>query len=145
MPNIEDILRKAMEEGKFDNLRGKGKPLHLDNTNPHADPDWELAYGMLKDAGYSLPWIETRKGIEAEIEAARKDLKLAWEVYQEEYSQSGITPYVLAEWDRARQAFHKKLDALNQRIRNYNLDVPAVRFQRPTLNFESEIEKITKG
>ncbi len=145
MPNVEDILRKAMQEGKFDNLRGKGKPLHLDNANPHADPEWELAYGMLKDAGYSLPWIETMKSIETEVAAARKDLQLAWEVYQEGFSQAGVTPFLLAQWDRAKQAFRTKLDALNLRIRDYNLDVPAVRFQRPALNFEQEVEKITHG
>ena len=143
MPNVEDILRKAMEEGKFDNLRGKGKPLHLDNTNPHADPEWELAYGMLKDAGYSLPWIETMKGIETELEVARKDIRLAYQVYQEGFSRAGVTPFLLAEWDRAKQAFRTKLEALNQRIRDYNLDVPNVRFQRPALNFEQEIQKVT--
>jgi DnaJ family protein C protein 28 len=143
MPNIEDILRKAMEEGKFDNLRGKGKPLHLDNTNPHADPDWELAYGMIKDAGYSLPWIETIRGIEKDLEAARKDLNLAWQVYQEGFSRAGVTSFLLDEWERARQAFRTKLNALNQRIRDYNLDVPAVRFQRPALNIDQEIQKIT--
>ena len=143
MPNIEDILRKAMEEGKFDNLRGKGKPLHLNNSNPHADPDWELAYGIIKDAGFSLPWIETMKSIETELEAARKDLHLAWQVYQEGFSRAGMTSFLLEEWDRARQAFRTRLTALNLRIRDYNLDVPNVRFQRPALNVEQEIQNIT--
>ena len=67
-----------MADGKFDNLPGKGKPLHLDETNPHADPEWELAYRMLKESGYSLPWIETIREIEKDIEAARRDLQRAW-------------------------------------------------------------------
>ena len=73
MPNIEEHLRKAIEEGKFDNLPGKGKPLHLDEANPHADPEWELAYHMLKECGFSLPWIETIHEIEKDIDAARKE------------------------------------------------------------------------
>ena len=141
MPNIEEHLRKAMAEGKFDNLPGKGKPLHLDGANPHADPDWELAYRMLKDSGFSLPWIETIREIEQDLEAARKDLRLAWEWYQS--SQTGSTPASVssAEWERSQQAFKEKLFSLNKRIRDYNLQVPNARFQRPVLNFNQELEK----
>ncbi len=143
MPNIEDLMRKAMADGKFDNLPGKGKPLHLDESNPHADPEWELAYRMLKESGYSLPWIETIREIEKDIDVALKELQRAWkwriiylsaEVPEEKASE---------EWERSQKAFKDKLTALNKRIRDYNLQVPNVRFQRPALNFEREIEKIT--
>jgi hypothetical protein len=50
-----------------------------------------------------------------------------------------------AEWVRALEAFKDKLPALNQRIRDYNLEVPNVRFQRPVLRYEQELEKITTG
>lgn len=143
MPNIEELLRKAMQDGKFDNLPGKGKPIHLEDANPHSDPGWELAYGILKEAGYSLPWIETRREIEADIEAARKDLRLAWEVHRDAYAQSPSTNHITADWERSQQSFRDKLIAINKRIRDYNLDVPNARFQRPVLNFEREIKKIT--
>lgn len=143
MPNIEDQLRKAMADGKFDNLPGKGKPLHLDENNPHAAPEWELAYHILKDGGYSLPWIETIREIENDIEAARKDLLLAWEWRQAAFAESRPASYVSAEWERALQAFKDKLSVLNKRIRDYNLEVPNARFQRPVLNFEQELHKIT--
>lgn len=143
MPNIEEHLKKAMAEGKFDNLPGKGKPLHLDESNPHADPEWELAYKMLKDSGYSLPWIEEIREIEGEIEVARKDLQLAWELRQEAPSGSQAGSYSAAEWNRALSSFKEKLTVLNKRIRDYNLQVPNARFQRPGLNLEREIEKIT--
>ena len=55
--SIEEIIRQAMQEGKFDDLPGKGKPLNLDQ-NPHQDPDWRVAHHLLKSAGFSLPWIE---------------------------------------------------------------------------------------
>jgi hypothetical protein len=47
------------------------------------------------------------------------------------------------EWERAIKAFKAKLATLNQRIRDYNLEVPAARFQRPVLNYEHELQKIT--
>ncbi len=143
MPNIEELLRKAMAEGKFDNLPGKGKPLHLDETNPHADPEWELAYRMLKESGYSLPWIEIIREIEKDIDLARKDLQIAWQVHEDALPGSRSDNNVLAEWSRAEAGFKDKLTALNKRIRDYNLQVPSMRFQRPGLNFERELEKIT--
>jgi hypothetical protein len=47
------------------------------------------------------------------------------------------------EWERATKAFKAKIATLNQRIRDYNLEVPAARFQRPVLNYERELLKIT--
>jgi DnaJ family protein C protein 28 len=143
MPNIEDHLRKAMAEGKFDNLPGKGKPLHMDESNPHANPEWELAYHMLKENGYSLPWIENIRDIEQDIEAARKDLQITWEWHQAAISKSMPRSFPNDEWECALKAFKTKLASLNQRIRDYNLEVPASRFQRPALNYERELLKIT--
>jgi DnaJ family protein C protein 28 len=143
MPNIEEQLRKAIEDGKFDNLPGKGKPLHLDETNPHADPEWELAYHMLKDSGFSLPWIETIREIEKDVELARKELQRAWKWRIIYFSADVPDEKASVEWERSQQAFKEQLTALNKRIRDYNLIVPNVRFQRPALNFEQELKKIT--
>lgn len=51
MPNIDETIRKAMEEGAFDNLRGTGKPLSIED-NPFVDPSWQLAYHLLKENGF---------------------------------------------------------------------------------------------
>lgn len=145
MPNVEEHLRRAIEEGKFDDLPGKGKPLNLDELNPHADGDWELAYHILKEGGYSLPWIETIREIEKDIDAARKELQRAWNWRIIYLSADVPDEKASVEWERALEAFKKKLPVLNQRIRDYNLEVPNLRFQRPGLNFENEIEKIKNG
>jgi DnaJ family protein C protein 28 len=143
MPNIEELLQKAMAEGKFDNLPGKGKPLHLDQTNPHADPAWELAYRMLKEAGYSLPWIEEFKEIETELELARNDLRLVREGYQTGYAQLSASGAREVEWERAQAVFQDKINLINKRIRTINLQVPNPRFQRPVLDPDMEFLKIT--
>jgi DnaJ homolog subfamily C member 28 len=145
MPNIEELLRKAMAEGKFDNLPGKGKPLHLDENNPHVDSDWELAYHILKEGGYSLPWIETLHEIENDIENARQDLRHLWNWRQAALFASQPVSNISDEWERALELFNNRFDALNKRIRLYNLEVPNARFQRPILNFEHEIQKITSN
>jgi hypothetical protein len=143
MPNIEEHIRKAMAEGKFDDLLGKGKPLHLEVANPHADPEWELAYRMLKDSGFSLSWIETIREIEQDIDVARKDLQIAWDAHQSSQSASARNSNPSGDWERSQSSFKEKLTLLNKRIRDYNLQVPNTRFQRPVLNFELELKKIT--
>jgi DnaJ family protein C protein 28 len=142
MPNIEELMRRAMEEGKFDNLPGKGKPLHLDHENPYADPEWELAFRMLKDAGYSLPWIETLRDIENDLESARQELRVAYEGYQVRVSGSSPVGNATVDWERSQSTFKEKLDALNKRIRLFNLQVPSPRFQRPMLRFDQELQKL---
>ena len=42
MPDIEEEISRAMREGKFSNLAGKGKPLRLEDDQ-FADPEWRLA------------------------------------------------------------------------------------------------------
>ena len=56
---IDDIINEARDDGKFDNLTGEGKPLDLEE-NPYAD-DKQLAYKLLKDNDFTLPWIDERK------------------------------------------------------------------------------------
>lgn len=145
MPNVEEQLRKAIEEGKFKDLPGKGKPLHLEEANPHTDPEWELAFHMLKEAGYSLPWIEEIKEIEVDLEAARKDLQRAWKWRLIYLSASVPDEKASAEWLPALEVFIERLSSLNKRIRDYNLQVPNARFQRPILNYEREVKKITSN
>jgi DnaJ homolog subfamily C member 28 len=138
MPNIEDHIRKAIEEGMFDDLPGKGKPIHWDE-NPLVEPDWQLAFRMLRNAGFALPWMETRKEIEARLEAARQSLKHAWEWRQTALAGGERPAYVESEWQRALGIFREQIAEINHRIFDYNLEVPLPRFQRPPLDAEGEI------
>ena len=148
MPNIEDLIQRAIQEGKFSDLPGKGKPLRLDD-NPHADPDWQLAYHLLKENGFSLPWLELRQELEKEIEAARQSLKQAWEWRQSApVDQPPVekppppTAEPEAEFQRALRVFGEQIARINQRIFDYNLQTPADRFQMLKLNLEQEIKQI---
>ena len=142
--NIEDHIRRAMEEGKFDNLPGNGKPLEMDE-NAFEDPEWRLANKVLKDGGYSLPWIETRREIEASLETARAALKRAWAWRQDGLAQKQPDPRAEGEWQRAKNAFREHLAAINKRIFHYNLETPSPRFQRLPVDAQREIEALQKG
>lgn len=142
MPDIEEHIRKAIADGKFDDLPGKGKPLRMDE-NPHEDEDWRLAYHILREGGFSLPWIETIREIEADIEQARAALRRTWEWRASALAQNQPHAQVQAEWQSAVESFSDKVTQLNKRIRDYNLETPASRFQRPMLNLEREIKALT--
>lgn len=141
MPNIDDLIRKAMEDGQFDDLKGKGKPLDL-NDNPHEDPAWRLAHHVLKNSGYSLPWIQARQEIGIEAEALLENLQRAWKWRVNELERKQPYDLVEGEWLRATTRFEQAVEKLNQRIRMYNLQVPSERFQLMPLNANREIEKV---
>ncbi len=140
MRSIEELIRQAMAEGKFDDLPGKGKPLKLDE-NPFEDPEWRMAYQMLRNSGFTLPWIEVRSEILNDLHAARQALKRTHAWYTA-YRPEARPPFAQAEWDRAVTAFQDKLAALNQRILSYNISVPSDRFQLPLIKANQELEKI---
>lgn len=140
--SIDEIIRRAMEAGHFDNLPGKGKPLNLED-NPFEDPTWRMAHHVLRSGGFTLPWIETLREIESNLEEARRTLRRVWSWRETSLSQGKDFQWVDAEWRRAVGVFREQILALNKRIQSYNLEVPNDRFQRQLINVEGELEKIT--
>jgi DnaJ family protein C protein 28 len=138
---IDEIIRRAMEEGQFDDLPGKGKPLRLDE-DPNADSAWRMAYHALKSSGYSLPWIEMRQEIETDLEAARSGLRRTRGWRAKELERGADPGPAEAEWGRAQGNFREMAAELNKRIRSYNLEAPSARFQRGLIDAEREIERV---
>jgi len=128
----DEFIKRAMQDGAFDNLAGKGQPLKLDE-NPHEPAEWRTAYSMLRSNGYSLPWLELRKEIEEAIERARSAARSAWQTGDFEF------------WEKKKAVFQQRIDALNQRIFQYNLQAPSPQFHRQPLNPAYEINVIQSG
>jgi DnaJ family protein C protein 28 len=143
MADIEEHIRKAIDEGKFENLPGQGKPLKLED-NSLEDPEWRLAYHVLREGGFSLPWIEMRREIDEEIETSRQALRRAWEWRQEMLvERKWAYTLVEEEWRRVVKTFEQKIDKINKRILDYNLQTPAQSLQLMNLRLSDEIEKAT--
>lgn len=139
--NIDEIIRKAMEEGAFDNLRGEGKPLDL-SENPHVDPSWQMAYHLLKENGFLPAFIELRQAIETELAAARTALVRSW-VWRQQALEAGEDSLMVDdEWIKARDAFSETVAELNKRIDTYNLQVPSAQLQRAKISLETELKII---
>lgn len=145
MPNfsIEEIIRQAIEEGEFDDLPGKGKPLQIEQ-NPHQDPDWRATHHILKSSGFTLPWIESLREIKANLLQAQDRLLRVWSWRQDQQDHTFQTEFIESEWMKASENFQERIASINNQIRTYNLEVPNDRFQLPLVNASQEIEKVIR-
>src|SRR5437588_12091176 len=69
----ERKIREAMAEGAFENLRGKGRPLDLEE-DPYEDPSLRMAHRLLRNNGFAPAWVEEAKDLERAIGDACRDL-----------------------------------------------------------------------
>lgn len=143
---VERKIQEALRDGAFDNLPGKGQPLNLEE-NPFEDPSMRTAHRMLRNNGFTLPWIEERKEIDADADAARAALARGWARHAE--AQARRRPSLTAQeeesWQKELSAFRRRIVDLNRRIANYNLKAPSASFQRLPLDAEREIRNVTQG
>lgn len=119
---MDELIEEAMRNGEFDNLSGRGKPLNLSKNL--FGQETELAYGLLKNNDYTLPWIAQRREILEEIERFREGLKEMWGQYSAEYQvsqdeltraalEAGWRHYLNIEVEAAIQRFNKKIADVN--------------------------------
>ncbi|CAJ1968800.1 unnamed protein product [Sphenostylis stenocarpa] len=125
---VEQRIWHSMEEGQFENLPGKGKPLKLD-TNPHADPAEDTLYRILSKNGCAPEWVELNKEIRSKISEWRMSLKKAWA-----NKCSGDH----SEWVESSENLKSQLREINDKVFRYNLIVPFGR-QMFGLKWEKEL------
>lgn len=58
---VEERIKKAVDEGEFDNLPGQGKPLDFTDELPGLSSELKMAYKVLKNAGYLDESVEENK------------------------------------------------------------------------------------
>lgn len=85
MLNFEIIaerrIKQAMEEGAFENIEGKGKPLVFEDDSM-IPPDLRMAYKILKNAGFVPPAVQNEREIQNTL-----DLLEDLDDEQERYAQ----------------------------------------------------------
>jgi DnaJ family protein C protein 28 len=149
---IDQQIREAQERGAFDDLPGKGKPLDL-ALNPYAQ-DREMAFKILKDAGYAPEWIELDKAVRGRLERARatlirrrewRDARLGELATCSDRWSEAERERCLASWQEAIAAFEGEVAAINKEIAELNLKVPGSRFQRSKVDATREVARIEGG
>ena len=138
----EEVIEEAMRSGAFDDLPGRGKPLKLLN-NPYA-PGTELAYQLLRDNQYTLPWISERTSLLARIESLRAEISASWTAYHAEYRASSDDSLHLAvaqEWQQQLLLWAELIADLNKEIATLNLKQPAGQLEILKLSFTAELAR----
>ena len=131
---VERRIQEAMANGVFDDLPGAGQPLSL-IRNPYLDPSLELAYGLLKNNGYTPEWIARDKEIREELEAVRARLRAAWAQHQARPADQTVGGAALAR-------FEETISQLNRKIDDFNLMVPVSRCQRVRVRLADELRRL---
>ncbi|KAK5836357.1 DnaJ subfamily C member 28 [Gossypium arboreum] len=129
---VEQRIWHSMEEGQFENLAGKGKPLNL-NTNPHADPAEDTLYRILSKNGCAPEWVELNKEIRNKVSEWRVALKKAW--------TSKCNGNDEEKWIERCESLKKQLRDINDKVFRYNLIVPFGR-QMFGLKWEKEVARL---
>jgi len=132
---IDRQIKKAQEEGTFDNLRGKGKPLtHLD-TDP--------LNNVLQAQGFSARWVELDHEIRQRTEVAEQAVKRTYEWVMQTWSGGSASPqFAQDEWHKARRIFRDRIAEINELIKTYNLQVPPTIGQKFLLKEEEDLRQL---
>jgi hypothetical protein len=126
----ERLIREAQERGEFSHLPLHGKPLP-DTRNPYAG-DWELAYGMLKNAHVAPAWIESDKEVRSMRDRRDALLDLA--------RRSG--PLAASRLERELQAV---VVAHNRAVEAVNAEAPGTRQHRRPMDLEAELRALREA
>jgi len=126
---VDRQIREAMEEGKFDDLPHRGRPLPNDD-NPYA-ADWALAYHVLRNAGGAPPWIEADKEVRELLD--RRDALLGRAA-----ARGTTTPFVRS---RDVAALEELVALINAAIARVNAEAPTARQHRRPLVLADEIAR----
>lgn len=140
--SILDILAdqriaEAVAEGKLDNLPGKGKPLKLEEDNPHAPREMRALFRMLKQAGIVPGWVQQAKelvSLDAEIERVQTAMFRMHAQFTEELvliPSPALTARAKQWHAEQRQTFVDLVKRRGHMFRSYDANAP-VRANRST-------------
>lgn len=138
---VEEILAEAHARGDFDNLPGKGKPLHLDDDRYAGDR--ALAYRLLKHNNVAPPEIERGREIDAEL--ARAEELLATLRRRRDALLGGKAAPSAAERrmynllrDKTEAQYQESLRGIKSKTLSLNILAPAA-LHRPILPIEAKL------
>lgn len=141
---IDDLIEEGREQGVFDNLPGKGKPLNLKRSR--FAPEKELAHGLLKQNDLKPAWIMARSDLTAQIDSLRADIHRKWNLYEREYrlgQGEGQRSALVIAWDDACLKWTEVITELNRQINDFNLKRPSDNLELFKLSLDNELERIS--
>lgn len=137
---IDRVIEEALKAGKFENLPGKGKPLALDK-NPYAG-EQALAFELLQNNDYTLPWIAERNELLEAVARFREELALAWQRHRRRLHTADPTQEPAQRaWNVHLNEQEEALATLNKKIERANLNIPVTQLELLKLNLDRELAR----
>lgn len=115
----ERAIQQAAQEGAFERLAGRGRPIDLD-SRPSLEGEEALAAKVMKNAGVLPEWLEEEQRLRARMEALRAWLR------------------------DGREGVEAECQAINAQIKLYNLRCPP-QLQKPLLSLQAEREAVARS
>ncbi len=136
----QSLVEEQIAKIDWSTVQGKGKPLNLER-NPYLDESDELAHSLLRNAGFTLPWIEDSRKIDADVAAARASLARAHASYLEARDAEMCSGHQWIEgaWLAAVREFRQEAARVNREIRDFNLKAPSAHLHKFTLRIDEEL------
>lgn len=141
---VSKRIEEAMRRGEFDNLRGHGKPMPIDN-DPFVPEEQQLVNRILKNNDLTPDWIADRKELFQGIDAWRAEFQRiageahkAWLTATTDERRAQVQQrweYWLAQWD------HEIIE-WNKRIGLFNLKQPIRHLEVYKLLLNEELQKV---
>ncbi len=142
----ETKILEGIEEGKFDNLEGMGKPLNLgeDSSLPL---DVRMANKVLKNAGVLPEWIQVRHEITSEREEIERYRERVFAENPKRRARLKGLPTdhaavrQFAEWhSRCRDAYLRRLKRCNSSILKFSILAPSTAAPFHGIKVDAEME-----
>lgn len=127
---VEQRIQEGMEQGLFDNLRGMGKPLNLDEDQFVPD-EMKMAFRLLRSNGLAPLWVELNKEI-------REDIARMVRMREHVHSRADLNAI---EREHLRRDYLRRIEDINGKIINYNIVAPSSQVHLGLLIVEDELAK----
>ncbi|VDN56931.1 unnamed protein product [Dracunculus medinensis] len=140
---VEDMIVESMKRGDFNNLKGMGKPLAEQESNPYIDNVEFKINQILINNGFAPPWIMKNAEIQENIKLFRSKIRMEYAKYVVSRDGVSLTSNVLAQskWNNITKEMEETVNAINKAVKDYNLLTPSVYRQLFTLSFVQEMNK----
>lgn len=140
---VSQRIEEAMQNGAFDNLRNKGKPIDP-APDPYTPSDMQMANSLLRNNDLAPAWISERKAVLAAIDRFRARLGAICTEFREERSavQTPLQRERLEQaWQLQLEKWRTEIVELNRRIQNQNLSQPITFLEILKLRLDDELRR----
>jgi DnaJ homolog subfamily C member 28 len=141
---VTNRIEEAMRRGDFDQLPGRGKPLHVEH-DPFVPEGQQMAFRLLKNNDLVPSWIAERNEILRAVELWREQFqRIVSEAHSAWVAASSDKRRVQIRenWARWLARWEDEVREMNRRINTLNLQQPITHLEVFKLNLDNELRKV---